>query len=401
MKQLIIENALKTEEEFQQFQYLLRFINNKVSSCSLRNNKIVIEHDSNEEGSLKTQISEILKRVSGSRNLPFKNQTYYETSITPPFQNNILDELLEKKVITNNGNGLFSFRPPFSDLILLLDQLIVDHIAKPLGALNEQYPSLISMDTLNKTNHFTSFPHHVLFTQHLEEDLSTIDSFTRKVKENNGLHKDMIQPNDVKTTSLVKNPAVCYHCYKSLENTEVQGEGYVVTSMGKCSRYESNNHSDFGRLLDFSMREIIFVGEDEFVKKMRSKSIELLKDFLSLWEIDALIENANDPFFTDDYQVKSFFQRDMEMKYEVKFKVPYLKSAISVSSSNYHGNVFGQAFSIKKEHNYVSTGCLAFGLERWVFAFLSQYGLDSNKWPNRIKKLISQTSQSEIFTLKS
>ncbi len=35
----------------------------------------------------------------------------------------------------------------------------------------------------------------------------------------------------------------------------------------------------FGRLLDFSMREIIFVGEDEFVKKMRSKSIELLKRF--------------------------------------------------------------------------------------------------------------------------
>ncbi|HDR7760922.1 hypothetical protein [Bacillus cereus] len=393
MKQLIIENTLKTEEEFQQFQYLLRFINKKVNSCSLNNNEIIIKHNINEEDSLKTQILDILKRVSGTRSLPFKNETYYETSVETPFNNNILDELLAKNIITDNGNGLFSFRPPFSDLLLLLDQLIIDNIAKPLGALNEQYPSLISMDTLNKTNHFTSFPHHVLFTQHLKEDLSIIDSFTRKVQESDGLHKDMIQPSDVKTTSLVKNPAVCYHCYKSLENTEVQGEGYIVTSMGKCSRYESNNHSDFGRLLDFSMREIIFVGEDEFVKKMRSKSIELLKDFLSLWEIDALIENANDPFFTDDYQVKSFFQRDMEMKYEVKFKIPYLKNTISVSSSNYHGNVFGQAFSIKKGNNYVSTGCLAFGLERWIFAFLSQYGLDIKKWPSQIKKLISYTAK--------
>lgn len=393
MKQLIIENSLNTDDEFQQFQYLLRFVNNTVSSCSLNNNEIIITHNSNEEEKLKVQISDILKRVSGSRSLPFKNETYYESSTTPPFQDNILEELIEKKIIINNGNGLFSFRSPFSDLLLLLDQLILERIAKPLGALNEEYPSLISMDTLNKTNHFTSFPHHVLFTQHLKEDFSIIDSFTSKVKTNNALHESMIQANDMKITNLVKSPAVCYHCYKSLENTEVQGEGYVVTSVGKCSRYESNNHSDFGRLLDFSMREIIFVGEDTFVKKMRAKSIELMKGFLSLWEIDALIENANDPFFTDDYQVKSFFQRDMEMKYEVKFKVPYLKSSISVSSSNYHGNVFGQAFSIKKEDNYVSTGCLAFGLERWIFAFLSQYGLDSEKWPKQIKELTYHLSR--------
>ncbi|XLP22065.1 hypothetical protein ACFMB7_26855 [Bacillus toyonensis] len=389
MNELIIDNFTKNEEEFQQFQYLLRFLNNNIISCKIDHDKIKIDHTEKITIHLEKLVQKLTKRISGGRNLPFKSQIIHEHSVQPPYVNDIFKQLIDQNIIVKNHEGIFTFRPPFSDLILFLDQLIVDYVAKPLGAVNEYYPTLISMDTLNKTNHFTSFPHHVLFTQHLEEELTNIDMFTENVRANEGLNADMIKPNDVRTTSLVKNPAVCYHCYQSLENKEVPNEGSTITSVGRCSRYESNNHSDFGRLLDFSMREIIFIGSDEYVKSMREKSIILLKEFLNLWEIDSFLENANDPFFTNDYKVKSFFQRDLDMKYELKFKIPYLNSSISVSSSNYHGNVFGQAFSIKNNNEFASTSCMAFGLERWIFAFLAQYGLDTQLWPEKIKELFS------------
>lgn len=31
------------------------------------------------------------------------------------------------------------------------------------------------------------------------------------------------------------------------------------------------------------------------------------------------------------------------------------------------------------------TGCVGFGLERWVIAFVSQYGVDPNNWPQKVK----------------
>jgi hypothetical protein len=34
------------------------------------------------------------------------------------------------------------------------------------------------------------------------------------------------------------------------------------------------------------------------------------------------------------------------------------------------------------------TGCIAFGLERIAFAFLAQYGLDIQLWPETVRKAI-------------
>ena len=34
----------------------------------------------------------------------------------------------------------------------------------------------------------------------------------------------------------------------------------------------------------------------------------------------------------------------------------------------------------------VVTGCVGFGLERWVIAFLSQFGAEPDNWPQSIKK---------------
>ncbi|WP_341279716.1 hypothetical protein [Paenibacillus sp. FSL H8-0537] len=384
-------------QHIDQLNYLLKFVSSQFSSvCQAEGPVLIASFEELDEPTALHLTHEALNRIIGPRNLIYKQKIEFTNSVSVPYSSNILEELIRNKILIPSGQGMYTYREPFSLLIEFLDQYIVSKIAGPLKAKLEYYPSLISISTLNKTNHFTSFPQHVLFTSHLSEDFTAIDDFTQSVKDSGGLHVEQLESAHLKPAPYTKNPAVCYHCYQALEAEQIK-EGQIVTAVGRCSRYESNNHDAFGRLLDFSMREIIFVGSDEFVQSNRAASHTLLKECLSEWMTDGFFENANDPFFTNDYNIKSFFQRDLEMKYELRFTVPYLNSSLAVASSNYHGNVFGDSFSIKADGKPAVTGCLAFGLERWVLAFLAQYGLAKENWPPAIQHQFVKWNEQRTY----
>lgn len=75
-------------------------------------------------------------------------------------------------------------------------------------------------------------------------------------------------------------------------------------------------------------------------------------------------------------------------KYELLLKYSSKKS-IAVASFNIHGTAFTQPFNIKiKNIETPVTGCAGFGIERWVLAFIAQYGWDDNQWPLIIKEYI-------------
>jgi hypothetical protein len=97
-------------------------------------------------------------------------------------------------------------------------------------------------------------------------------------------------------------------------------------------------------------------------------------------------ETANDMFFTKDYSVKASFQRQQQAKKELLLRVPSEKKSISVFSSNFHAMSFGKAFNISIAGKPVTTGCIAWGLERWVYAIFSQFGFDVDKWPARLRE---------------
>lgn len=80
----------------------------------------------------------------------------------------------------------------------------------------------------------------------------------------------------------------------------------------------------------------------------------------------------------------------MKNKYEVR--VSYDKDhTLAAASLNLHGTAFTSPFHIKVKgvDNPVS-GCVGFGIERWILVFLAQYGTDSACWPDEVKKFIRQ-----------
>lgn len=366
-----------------QLKYASAFVSEHIDDIRLENGTITITHHDPDGGNkIAAGVERLIERFSKG-DFGFKEHILFEHRGSMPYRGDIIADLVEAKTIKVLEPGLFIFREPFSSLLRFFDDTFVQRIANAFGAKEESYPAVIHLSTLDKTNHFTSFPEHLHFLSHLRDDLDVIESFSESIRQSGGwkadapldLNRNMPKPR------FAMNPSTCYHCYEGLQGESLEGDGIVATAVAKCHRYESKNHTDFGRLLDFSMREIIFVGKPEFVRENRLKAVEHLKELAREWEIDCLIENANDPFFTNDFQVKASFQRNQEMKYEMRLTIPSINKSIACSSVNFHSTAFGTAFDIKMGKRPATTGCVGFGLERWVFAFLAQFGLNEEGWP--------------------
>jgi len=290
-------------------------------------------------------------------------------------------ELINRGWVVELGRGQVTLRGLALDLLEFLDDAFVRRIGGPANARREYYPGVMATARLDRTNHFSSFPEHVQFVTHLREDLDLLDQFARELREAGGwtpavlakLTRPMAEP------VIALNPAVCYHCYASVENAKLDGDGFVATARSRCHRYESGNHATLARLLDFTMREVIYVGKPDFVKREREAAVQRVRELVEGWGLACWMETANDPFFTNDFEVKAAFQRQNDMKYELRMPLP--GGSVAAASSNFHSVTFGKAFHITAGNRPVCTGCTAFGLERWIYAIFAQLGLDPARWP--------------------
>ena len=54
---------------------------------------------------------------------------------------------------------------------------------------------------------------------------------------------------------------------------------------------------------------------------------------------------------------------------------------LSIGSINFHKDYFGEGFNIKVAGETAFSGCVAFGMERWIYALTKVHGTDESKWP--------------------
>lgn len=241
-------------------------------------------------------------------------------------------------------------------------------------------PTLIPSHVLARCDYFRSFPNSVTFACHLPEDVQIIRDFRARHEKREELDDRALA--DMQTPEACLSPAVCYHVYHMNENQVVGTPGLAYGVCGRCFRYESSNMRDLRRLWDFTMREIVFLGTREWVLEQRQRTIELVAGFLEQHDLAGEIRTASDPFFVaPDAIAKTYFQLTSETKYEISLMLPD-GERLAVGSHNYHGDLFGRAFKIGVEGGAaMHSVCVAFGLERWVHAFLAQHGEDVQAWP--------------------
>ena len=162
--------------------------------------------------------------------------------------------------------------------------------------------------------------------------------------------------------------------------------GRCITAVLGCHRFEGANQTTMSRLRAFSMRQVIWVGHPRYVLESRAKAEELIERQARRWGLHCRLETANDMFFTDDYAVKASFQRQQEAKKELQALIPQEDKWISVISSNFHSSTFGKAFDIKTGGRPAASACVGWGLERLVYAVVSQFGFESADWPTGLRE---------------
>ena len=230
--------------------------------------------------------------------------------------------------------------------------------ARELGAAEHRYPSMIDRAVLERAGR--------------------VDHLTLVTPSERSEPRPSAAPLGVTT---VLAPAVCYHAYPELEGMTLGPDAEVLTAVGRCYRHEDGQYVPLERLWDFTMREIIILGARDQVEAQRQSLVRQVGELVTLLELDGSVEPATDPFFAAGDEGRRLMQQAGALKHELRLAVDATGRTIAAASFNHHHDYFGTRFAIKLTSGAPAhSGCVAFGLERWVLAVLAQHGVNEHDW---------------------
>jgi seryl-tRNA synthetase len=295
-----------------------------------------------------------------------------------------MDTLARMREVVIEGHGYYTLGPMMSGLLEYFEEQYLA-VAVEMGARPYRFPALISPAYLEKVKYFSNFPHSLSFVTHLREDLDVIKEFSEDARTLDGRIK--AKDDAFADVQAMLSPTVCHHLYMSLADSVVPAEGVIATATGNCFRYESSNMASLERLWNFTMREIIFVGTESFVKDGLDRAQERMNVILDEMDLAYRIETANDPFFIGSYRDQAAYQNAFELKLEVRLPLPYSGETLAAASYNRHRDFFGRTLGIRMpDGSFSETGCVGFGCERLAFAFVAQHGPNQVNWPQAVRE---------------
>ncbi len=316
----------------------------------------------------------------------FKSKVVWQSPPTGAsgYHADMFETLVAKGVAFEAAEGQVGFGEPMIGLINYFDRRIRQIALAMPNAQEFQYPTLLPTSVLDTFGYFGSFPHFAMFVTRLHNDINVYQAFRDEYSANKRITPALFT--HCQNHDYCLPPTMCYHTYHQLRDSTL-ASNRVVTAKGKSFRFEAKYYRGLERLWDFTIREIVFLGSREFVLECRESFMRASFALMEELGLSGFSEVANDPFFvTQDTAGKIFNQRMMELKYELRLNVDSERT-IAAASFNFHENYFGDAFRISREdRTNALTGCVGFGLERLVYAFLCQYGLDESKWPLSLKR---------------
>jgi seryl-tRNA synthetase len=150
----------------------------------------------------------------------------------------------------------------------------------------------------------------------------------------------------------------------------------TITAESPCFREADRKTGGPGRLWEFTMREVVFVGASEWVAARRDEWMSRVSEFAVSLNLDGSLEAATDPFFGVTGRGRRLLQQVKGLKYELRLTAGQVP--LPVASFNLHETFFGQRFGMTLDNGAdAHSACVAFGLERWVLVYLEQHGAAS------------------------
>lgn len=246
--------------------------------------------------------------------------------------------------------------------------------ATAAGAAPMAYQTLLPVAELASLDYWENFPHLALVAAAARDDAFgqlTAASAT-------GFSADLLAGAEYALPS-----AACYAAYLDLRDSTVPA-AHLVTTVATCFRRE-RQFEGLRRLLSFTMREIVCVGEREATLDHLATFKAKVLAFAERLELPLKVEVATDPFF-DPSASRSLVAKLFPVKEEFVFHSSEHPEGLAIASVNFHRNFFAERCRIFTEDGAAAfSSCVAFGLERWLSAVCAQFGPPSVELLERVR----------------
>ncbi len=258
-------------------------------------------------------------------------------------------------------DGLVTLCAETLDVLQRLDRLIVCR-ARELGAAAMQCPPLLRVAALERFDYFHNFPHlaHVV-GQIDEQALSSLAGHSGRLHE--------IPAAQVTSVKYALPSSACFGVFCHHFDSTLASPRSVTVS-ATCFRQESG-YKGLERLRAFTMREVVFIDTMELVRRQLEMWTTEVAQLAEIMDIPVSREIGADPFF-DPRAGRSKMQALFPVKHEFVYR-----DSVAIASVNFHRNFFGERAAIRlADDRFAFSGCVAFGLERWLHAMLDRYSGD-------------------------
>ena len=351
-----------------------------VASLELRGQDLEVAFAAPVDDAAFTALARRLEQVTAK----MTERTLYEnhphrTALDDPFPS-----LVARGDVQPIGPGLFVLQGEF----LRLHRRFDEHwrvLALRLGAVEQENPAVWPVDLYRRIDYFTDFPHQVLMAAPVGSDHATRAAASRAYARRESY--EAVQPAHLGPSTFGLQSAVCDSCYYALRGARDHLDT-LYTTRNRVFRNECSPTNSLDRLTSFTVRDIMFVGSEVFVRAQRDRMVELAIGFLDQLDLDASIATASDPFFAGDALVKAVYQNAADLKQELLVSLPFAGRDMAIGSVNLHQDFFGRSLDIALPGgDPVWSGCLGIGFERLVYAVYAQYGLDTTRWPDHLRAI--------------
>ncbi|MER5698834.1 hypothetical protein ABT255_32540 [Streptomyces mirabilis] len=270
-----------------------------------------------------------------------------------------------------NDHGYATLTGPLLDLAETCDRTF-RRIAARWDARPQHHPALLPAEGLSPVDYLPSFPHLATFAVPLAPAADHLQAFAATARQEPSAALEQARlavPGDVLT------PAACYHVYLHHRGQELSAP-LVATTRNTCFRREEY-YAPLRRQWSFQMREIVYVGTREEVSEFLSQARGMVDELTARLGLPVEWEAANDPFFEPAANPRYLAQKLHPTKYEACCQ------GLAIASANMHEDHFGEAYGISRDGRPASSGCIAFGIERWLYSLIDTWGTDPEAWQHK------------------
>lgn len=289
----------------------------------------------------------------------------------------VISRLREDGSLWDVAPGVTGLRGPVVSLLHEIEAVLAD-LSRAETRNEWRAPAGVSFETLERAQYFASFPQWLTAASHLSGEVETLERVAASNSPGIDARNSLARPD------VALPPAVCYNTYAALADSVIDAP-VLMTAQGTCWRHEGDRHAPLERAWAFTMREIVCLGAERDVKVFLDRSVERVANLERALGLEAEMVAASDPFFAPTARGRAALQRIKGLKHELVFRYPDGRP-LAIASFNDHEVFFGDAFGISLPDGAPAwSGCVAFGLERWLMAVLVTHGVEPSEWPLTIQ----------------